>query len=149
MAYRILADGSVEGSTVEETIALYRALASEKGLAPREDKPAKRRGRRASVRPLAGAHDDPSWAAFVEVLNPHQRDVLRKIREDQRVLRSEIVELVKETGKSFARTMEAIKDAVANAGLKQADVFSREYEGFGAEKVTHYVAGKKLLANEL
>ena len=80
MSFRIHTDGSVEGSTIEETIALHRALTSPaNGPVPHERKPPSS-GPRPPTSGKPAAAQDSAWPTFVKALTEPQRAILRKIR---------------------------------------------------------------------
>lgn len=159
MAFHVLPDGRIEAETLEDALAVQRAMlaasaqpqhvprAIETRPSTRSDHPAASPGPKATK--AAASATQNVWARFVAALESHQIAVLQKIRAGRRVERKDVVEAADQEGRSFARTMEGIKKAITEAGLQQKDIYTREAEGFGSKKVTYYVAGKKLLSNDL
>lgn len=155
MSYFYHPDGRVEITSAEEVLALQQAAARlqaqhvPSARIHKQTDPAER-SRPGSGKPAAKPNEsDPQWDRFVAGLREAQRAVLAHLKEHQRVPRAEIVAVIEGAGRSFARTMETLKQTIADTGLKQSDIYVREQSGFGAEKQTIYVAGKKLLNRDL
>ena len=146
MAIVFHTDGRIEVSSVAEALELQRLMPSRRDAhqPPSNDRPASERKAPAANKSRPQVDTDSPVVAWSQKLTPLQMTVVTRLRKEHRIPRADLVLMVEGGGRSFARFMDGLKASIEEAGLKRADIYEREMEGFGADKRTFYAAGRRL-----